>query len=502
MSSTRSPFSKLEVFDAAASLPGAKLSFGESAADAHLGPQPNLWLRCLHHLQGFLPEKQIRNWLHPLQVDIAEDESSIKIYVASRYKLDYIRSQYSAIIQKSLQQIANGNTAIFFALDANKKPSNLSNTSLSLSSAPIAAPKKVPQPEMVPATENTNSALLPQERTRLNPQLNFENLVEGSANRMARTAGLHIATQSGNNYNPMFIYGASGLGKTHLLHAIGNMFLAQKPQARVLYVHADQFVSDVVKACRYNSFEQFKSYYHALDLLLLDDVQELGDKGKTLEEFFNTFNALLSKHSHIIMTSDTYPKELVKIPDRLVSRFVSGLTVGLEPPDLEMRVAILLRKAAQEAIELPEDVAFFIAKNVPSNVRELEGALRNVLAYARFKSQAITITSTREALRDLLSVHNRQITVENIQKTVADFYRIKVADMYSKRRPANIAKPRQIAMYLAKEMTQKSLPEIGNQFGGRDHTTVLHAVKKIAKDRQLDTELNQHIHILEQSLKT
>ena len=502
MSSTSSPFSKLAAFEPAANLPNKGQVFGEGAHTMGQAAQPNIWLRCLQHLQAFLPEKQVRNWLHPLQVEIAEDESSIKIYVASRYKLDYIRSQYSAIIQKSLQQIGCDNTAIFFALDANKKPNASSAKADANAAASYAAATQTLRAQTLAPVEAPKSASLPQERTRLNPHLSFDNLVEGSANRMARTAGLHIATQSGNNYNPMFIYGASGLGKTHLLHAIGNLFLAQKPQARVLYVHADQFVSDVVKACRYNSFEQFKSYYHALDLLLLDDVQELGDKGKTLEEFFNAFEALLSKHSHIIMTSDTYPKELVKIPDRLVSRFVSGLTVGLEPPDLEMRVAILLRKAALESIELQEDVAFFIAKNVPSNVRELEGALRNVLAYARFKNQAITIASTREALRDLLSVHNRQITIENIQKTVADFYRIKVADMYSKRRPANIAKPRQIAMYLAKEMTQKSLPEIGNQFGGRDHTTVLHAVKKINKDRQLDSELNQHLHILEQSLKT
>ena len=357
MSSTSSPFSNLAAFEPAANLPSKSVALGEAAPPLAQGLQPNIWLRCLQHLQAFLPEKQVRNWLHPLQVEIAEDESSIKIYVASRYKLDYIRSQYSAIIQKSLEKIGSGNTAIFFALDANKKPS-------ASSAAPDAkaAASYAPQTQRVqaPATvETQKSVSLPQERTRLNPHLSFDNLVEGSANRMARTAGLHIATQSGNNYNPMFIYGASGLGKTHLLHAIGNLFLEQNPQARVLYVHADQFVSDVVKACRYNSFEQFKSYYHALDLLLLDDVQELGKKGKTLEEFFNTFNALLSKHSHIIMTSDTYPKELVKIPDRLVSRFVSGLTVGLEPPDLEMRVAILLRKAALESSEEQEDFSIF-----------------------------------------------------------------------------------------------------------------------------------------------
>ena len=266
MSSTSSPFSNLAAFEPAAKLPSKSPALAEGAPPMGLGLQPNIWLRCLQHLQAFLPEKQVRNWLHPLQVEIAEDESSIKIYVASRYKLDYIRSQYGAIIQKSLQQIGCDSTAIFFALDANKK------ASASSTGAGANAPTNYAPPNLraqAPATvEAPKSASLPQERTRLNPHLSFDNLVEGSANRMARTAGLHIATQSGNNYNPMFIYGASGLGKTHLLHAIGNLFLEQKPQARVLYVHADQFVSDVVKACRYNSFEQFKSYYHALDLLL------------------------------------------------------------------------------------------------------------------------------------------------------------------------------------------------------------------------------------------
>ena len=275
--------------------------------------------------------------------------------------------------------------------------------------------------------------------------------------------------------------------------------LAQRPDAKVLYIHAEQFVSDVVKAYQRKTFDEFKHHYHSLDLLLIDDVQFFANKERTQEEFFNAFEALLAKKSHIVMTSDTYPKGLTDIHERLVSRFDSGLTVAIEPPELEMRVAILMSKSRTEGADMPEEVAFFVAKNVRSNVRELEGALRKILAYSRFNQKEISIQLARDALRDLLSIQNRQISVENIQKTVADYYKIKVADMYSKKRPASIARPRQI--YLAKELTQKSLPEIGELFGGRDHTTVLHAVRKIGSERQQLTELNQQLHILEQTLK-
>jgi chromosomal replication initiator protein len=299
----------------------------------------------------------------------------------------------------------------------------------------------------------------------------------------------------------LFIYGGVGLGKTHLIHAVGNKLLADQPDAKVLYIHAEQFVSDVVKAYQRKTFDEFKQHYHSLDLLLIDDVQFFANKDRTQEEFFNAFEALLAKKSHIVMTSDTYPKGLNDIHERLVSRFDSGLTVAIEPPELEMRVAILISKARNEGTEMPEEVAFFVAKNVRSNVRELEGALRKILAYSRFNQKEINIQLARDALRDLLSIQNRQISVENIQKTVADYYKIKVADMYSKKRPASIAKPRQIAMYLAKELTQKSLPEIGELFGGRDHTTVLHAVRKIGSERQQLNDLNQQLHVLEQTLK-
>jgi chromosomal replication initiator protein len=302
-------------------------------------------------------------------------------------------------------------------------------------------------------------------------------------------------------YNPLFIYGGVGLGKTHLIHAVGNALLADRPDARILYLHAEQFITDVVKNYQRKTFDELKAKYHSLDLLLIDDVQFFAGKERTQEEFFNAFEALLAKRAHIIMTSDTYPKGLVDIDERLTSRFDAGLTVAIEPPELEMRVAILIKKAEAEGTAMPEDVAFFVAKNVRANVRELEGALRKVLAYSRFSHKEINIGLAREALKDLLSIQNRQVGVENIQKTCADFYKIKVADMYSKKRPASIARPRQIAMYLAKEMTQKSLPEIGELFGGRDHTTVLHAVRKISAERQKNTELNQQLHVLEQTLK-
>jgi len=323
----------------------------------------------------------------------------------------------------------------------------------------------------------------------------------GTANRMARAAAMHVATMPGHLYNPLFIYGGVGLGKTHLIHAVGNALLADKPDARILYLHAEQFITDVVKNYQRKTFDELKAKYHQVDLLLIDDVQFFAGKERTQEEFFNAFEALLAKRAHIIMTSDTYPKGLVDIDERLTSRFDAGLTVAIEPPELEMRVAILIRKAELEATQMPEDVAFFVAKNVRANVRELEGALRKILAYSRFSHKEINIGLAREALKDLLSIQNRQVGVENIQKTVADFYKIKVADMYSKKRPASIARPRQIAMYLAKDMTQKSLPEIGELFGGRDHTTVLHAVRKIASERQKNSELNQQLHVLEQTLK-
>ncbi|MFM8609067.1 MAG: chromosomal replication initiator protein DnaA [Burkholderiaceae bacterium] len=454
------------------------------------GAGDSLWQACLDQLAQELPEQQFNTWIKPLAAQVAPDFSRITIFVANRFKLDWVRAQYGSRIGSTLEKLYGQPVAVELAL----APREAIARPAVQASAPEAAVALEP-------AELDEEPLAGGLRTRLNLALTFDTLVEGSANRMARSAAAYVAGSPGQLYNPLFIYGGVGLGKTHLMHAIGNKLLAERPQSKVLYIHAEQFVTDVVKAYQRKTFDQFKDKYHSLDLLLIDDVQFFANKDRTQEEFFNAFEALLAKKSHIVMTSDTYPKGLMDIHERLVSRFDSGLTVAIEPPELEMRVAILITKAQAEEAVMPEEVAFFVAKNVRSNVRELEGALRKILAYSRFNQKDISIALARESLRDLLSIQNRQISVENIQKTVADYYKIKVADMYSKKRPASIARPRQIAMYLAKELTKKSLPEIGELFGGRDHTTVLHAVRKIGTERQTQTELNQQLHVLEQTLK-
>ena len=472
------------------------LSSGGAHADASLP----LWLACLQQLARELPEQQFNTWIKPLAAHVAPDQSRITLFVANRFKLDWVRAQYAGRIATILEQIQKFPVQVELALAPRQMA--IRPAFEEVARAPVAAAPAAEAPAPVPRDEPVADHPAPaSQRSRLNAALTFEALVEGSANRMARAAALHVAGAPGQLYNPLFIYGGVGLGKTHLMHAVGNQLLGHRPEAKVLYIHAEQFVSDVVKAYQRKTFDEFKLRYHSLDLLLIDDVQFFANKDRTQEEFFNAFEALLAKKSHIVMTSDTYPKGLADIHERLVSRFDSGLTVALEPPELEMRVAILINKAVAEGAEMPEEVAFFVAKNVRSNVRELEGALRKILAYSRFNRKEVSIALAREALKDLLSIQNRQISVENIQKTVADYYKIKVSDMYSKKRPASIARPRQIAMYLAKELTQKSLPEIGELFGGRDHTTVLHAVRKIAGERQQLTELNQQLHVLEQTLK-
>lgn len=455
---------------------------------------PRLWQACLDVLAQEIPEQQFQTWIKPLSAQLSADESQLTLFGANHFKLDWVRRQHGAHISRVLEDLHGQPIALKLMVAPRATPAR-----------PVAAPaatKAAEAPVADAASPRPNDANAHNgQRHRLNTALTFDNLVQGTANQVAYVAGLHVSGAPGQAYNPLFIYGGVGLGKTHLMHAVGNRLLERQPDAKVLYIHAEQFVSDVVNASRRSNFDDFKARYHSLDLLLIDDVQFFAGKEKSQEEFFNAFEALLAKKSQIVMTSDTYPKDLADTHERLVSRFDSGLTVGLEPPGLEMRVAILINKAAAEGAEMPEDVAFFIAKNVKSNVRELEGALRKVLAYSRFNHKDISIALAKDALKDLLSIQNRMISVENIQKTVADFYKIKVADMYSKKRPASIARPRQIAMYLAKELTQKSLPEIGDMFGGRDHTTVLHAVRKIAAERQQNPELNQQLHVLEQTLK-
>jgi chromosomal replication initiator protein len=339
------------------------------------------------------------------------------------------------------------------------------------------------------------------DRGRLNPSFTFDNFVTGKANQLARAAALQIAEHPGEAYNPLFVYGGVGLGKTHLIHAIGNFVLKRNPGANIRYSHAEQYVSDVIRAYQHKSFDAFKKFYHSLDLLLIDDIQFFSGKNRTQEEFFYAFNALIDARRQVIITCDTYPKELEGIEDRLISRFGWGLTVAIEPPELEMRVAILLKKAEVERVTIPEDVAFFLATHVQSNVRELEGALKRVLAFTRFASVPVDINSAKEALKDLLAVQTRQISVENIQKTVADYYKIRVAEMFSKKRSRTVARPRQIAMALAKELTTLSLPDIGDAFGGRDHTTVLHACRKIAELRTTQLDIARDFDALVQVLR-
>jgi chromosomal replication initiator protein len=491
---------------------------------------PDLWQRGCDQLATELSEQQFNTWIRALPpADLRDDGVAgvvAQVRVPNRFKLDWIRSQYAGRIEGILTELAGVAVRLELTLAARDlAPTGAYPNTPASAGGPLRAAALLngqamaPSASVRPGSSGSNPTVtypgrpagaapgpgyhLPPAANshKLNTALTFDTLVAGRANQMARTAALHVAGAPGVMYNPLFIYGGVGLGKTHLIHAVGNALLQDKPNARVLYLHAEQFISDVVKNYQRKTFDELKAKYHNLDLLLIDDVQFFAGKERTQEEFFNAFEALLAKRAHIIMTSDTYPKGLVDIDTRLTSRFEAGLTVAIEPPELEMRVAILMRKALAEGTEMPEDVAFFVAKNVRANVRELEGALRKVLAYSRFSHKDINIGLAREALKDLLSIQNRQISVENIQKTVADFYKIKIADMYSKKRPASIAKPRQIAMYLAKEMTQKSLPEIGELFGGRDHTTVLHAVRKIGGDRQKDSELNQQLHVLEQTLK-
>jgi chromosomal replication initiator protein len=460
----------------------------------------DFWQTCSAMLEQELTPQQYSAWIKPL-APLDFEEGRLRIAAPNRFKLDWVKTQFASRITNLASQYWQSPIDVQFVLDprmnAVRKP---------VPSAPVASLSNngplVDMPtEIADRVDIAMDTGPRRDQSKINDALTFDSFVTGKANQLARAAAIQVANNPGVSYNPLFLYGGVGLGKTHLIHAIGNQVLHDRPNVRIRYIHAEQYVRDVVTAYQRKGFDDFKRYYHSLDLLLIDDIQFFAGKSRTQEEFFYAFEALIAAKKQIIITSDTYPKEITGMDDRLISRFDSGLTVAVEPPELEMRVAILLKKAAQEGAVLNDDVAFFVAKHLRSNVRELEGALRKILAYSRFHGKDITIDVVKEALKDLLSVQNRQISVENIQKTVADFFNIKVADMYSKKRPANIARPRQIAMYLAKELTQKSLPEIGELFGGRDHTTVLHAVRKIAADRAKNPEVNHELHVLEQTLK-
>ena len=456
------------------------------------------WDGAISALSRELSPQQFKTWIQPLTfVSFDESECSLTVGAPNRFKLDWIKKTFADRFQELASDYFSGPININFVLAVE----GAAATPAATPTGDVEALESPTQDESSPVISVEEQSFEIEDHSKLNPNLTFETFVTGKANQLARAASIQVAHNPGTSYNPMFLYGGVGLGKTHLIHAIGNHLLKEKPNARIRYIHAEQYVSDVVRAYQQKAFDRFKRYYHSLDLLLIDDIQFFSGKSRTQEEFFYAFEALLSNKSQVIITSDTYPKEMAGIDDRLISRFDSGLTVAIEPPELEMRVAILMKKAASEGIPMTEDVAFFVAKHLRSNVRELEGALRKIMAFVRFHGREVTIDVARTALKDLLSIQNRQISVENIQKAVADFYSIKVADMYSKKRPANIARPRQIAMFIAKELTQKSLPEIGELFGGRDHTTVLHAVRKIGEERSHDSQLNHEIHVIEQTLK-
>ncbi len=435
----------------------------------------SFWRFCLSHFEKELPAQQFRTWIKPLK--FYADGSSLTLVAPNRFVLQWIRDKFLSRVQELATERLEHPVEIRLLLAEKDHATQ---------SPPPAKQEPVPVPHK-PSVRDIS---------RLNPAFTFDSFVTGKANELARAAATQVAERPGTAYNPLFIYGGVGLGKTHLIQAIGNHLHARVPESKIRYIHAEQYVSDVVRAYQHKAFDDFKRYYHSLDLLLIDDIQFFSGKSRTQEEFFYAFNALIESHKQLVITCDTYPKEISGMENRLISRFGWGLTVAVEPPELEMRVAILLKKAELESVKLDETVAFFLAKHIQSNVRELEGGLKRVLAYARFSGQELTVDLCREALRDLLAIQNRQISVENIQKTVADYYKIKVSEMYSKKRTRNIARPRQIAMALAKELTQLSLPDIGEAFGGRDHTTVLHACRKVAALKTTNSEITRDINSL------
>jgi chromosomal replication initiator protein len=439
---------------------------------------PAFWQVCLESFQRELTQQQFNTWIRPLRLEIAGE--GLKLIAPNRFVLQWVKERFAGRIEELAAVAVGRPLQLAFVVAEGDR------------ALPAVALPSAPKPGSVPSRRS--------EQTSLNPGFTFASFVSGKANQLARAAGLQVADHP-TAYNPLFVYGGVGLGKTHLIQAIGNHILDNDASAKIRYIHAETYVSDVVRAYQHKAFDDFKRYYRSLDLLLIDDIQFFGGKSRTQEEFFYLFNTLIEAHKQVVISCDTYPKEISGIEERLISRFGWGLTVALDPPELEMRVAILLSKAAQTGMKLDEQVAFFIAKHIRSNVRELEGALKRVLAYSSFHGQEISLTVAKDALRDLLAVQNRQISIENIQKTVADYYKIRVSDMHSKKRSRAIARPRQVAMALAKELTQLSLPEIGSNFGGRDHTTVLHACRQIAKLRESVPEMTHDVNFLLQVLR-
>jgi chromosomal replication initiator protein len=430
--------------------------------------QGSLWQRCLRLLESEVPEQQFNTWVRPLQA--VESDGVLRLLAPNRFVVEWVEQNlYGRIV--TLAGAESGGATRQVLVEVGSRPRS-DTTAAAAAPAPAAVPARRPPAVVVGG--------------RVNPEFTFESFVEGKSNQLARAAAIQVAENPGKAYNPLFIYGGVGLGKTHLMHAVGNLLRQKNPEARIAYVHSERFVGDMVRALQHNTIAEFKQAYRSLDALLIDDIQFFAGKDRSQEEFFHTFNALLEGQQQVILTCDRYPKEVAGLEERLKSRFGWGLTVAIEPPELETCVAILMSKAQASAVALPEEVAFFIAKRIRSNVRELEGALRRVIANSRFTGKPITLEFTKDALRDLLALQEKLVTIDNIQKTVAEYFKIRVADLLSKRRNRSVARPRQVAMALARELTNHSLPEIGDAFGGRDHTTVLHACERIRELRETE----------------
>jgi len=433
--------------------------------------ETSLWNQCLRRLEAELPEQHFNTWIRPLQA--VEDDGRLRLLAPNRYVVDWISQHCANRIGELIEELVPAPAPeIVLEVGSRRLPPGVAATRFD-------------------ARQRREETPPPQIGGRLNPDFTFASFVEGKSNQLARAAAIQVGENPGRAYNPLFIYGGVGLGKTHLMHAVGNQVRARNGAARVAYVHSERFVGDMVRALQHNTINEFKTAYRTLDALLIDDIQFFAGKERSQEEFFHTFNALLEGQQQVILTCDRYPKEVEGLEERLKSRFGWGLTVAIEPPELETCVAILMSKSSAVGVELPEEVAFFVAKRIRSNVRELEGAMRRVIANSQFTGRPITLDFAKEALKDLLALQERLVTIENIQKTVAEYFKIRVADLLSKRRSRSITRPRQVAMALAKELTNHSLPEIGDAFGGRDHTTVLHACRVIKGLRDLQTRMNE-----------
>lgn len=484
-----------------------------------------LWQQCVDHLRDELPSQQFNTWIRPLQVEGDVDE--LRVFAPNRFVLDWVNEKYlSRILELMGEMAADSVPALSLLIGSKRVAKPQVARAVVTPSAAINEPSRTQAPaavsnpallqevasgsaEEVLREAPTSSSSAPRtaepvvkHTSYLNRGFTFENFVEGKSNQLARAAAWQVADNPKHGYNPLFLYGGVGLGKTHLMHAVGNHLLKKNPNAKIVYLHSERFVADMVKALQMNQINEFKRYYRSVDALLIDDIQFFARKERSQEEFFHTFNALLEGGQQVILTSDRYPKEIDGLEERLKSRFGWGLTVAVEPPELETRVAILMKKAEQARIDLPPDAAFFIAQRIRSNVRELEGALKRVIAHAHFMGREITIELIRESLKDLLALQDKLVSIDNIQRTVAEYYKIKVADLLSKRRTRSVARPRQVAMALSKELTNHSLPEIGDAFGGRDHTTVLHACRKIAELRESDADIREDYKNLLRTLTT